>query len=626
MSSRFLLLSRTLGAHEPRRTLLVLALLGALWACDKPASAVDPKVPFKLGTGEAKKAQDDAPSSPAIQEGLEPQSATYAPPIDQPVLDGQVLALTVVRATLLADLDNDGDRDALALLDNAEQKLELHVALREAHGFAEARRVSSFAVPLAEGCAVEQARIEALSATKAVATVTSSCGEPAVPGPTSYVFLALERAPRVYERLELPTRADGSMPLALAFESADRDDDRHDDVVLAFTLLASEGGEPRASEALKVTLFDRPNGLVRDAREPETTLSAWASAALALAARSPDEAAVRAREVLAMRRALCREAEKPLLRSGDAPGFVCGRGKSSHDAALALVLAEAKKKRVEEAFSAYRALLRADPKPDEKALERAHAALRTLPAEPGVTLRQGPLVELSNAPSVTLPRARFIDENTLFVRRASPVLVAFESAAELPAQEPADDLVRDPSGQLAVTAIERSCAGYVLRIERRPAPTPSYLRAPPVSTPLLMPLQSPPGCTVLPEAARRDDGGFRVLGWAPQGVVVVRGAERVLVPLDLEGKPAGDPRSLERGTPAPAPLPLGAALVDGSLHAEATPFGVLVYHAQGVSLLRPEGYDSAATNPTEVAVSPSGKRVAVVSGGRVLLLQRGAAP
>jgi hypothetical protein len=224
---------------------------------------------------------------------------------------------------------------------------------------------------------------------------------------------------------------------------------------------------------------------------------------------------------------------------------------------------------------------------------------------------------------VHLPRARFTDESTLFVRRRAPVLVNLESGAETPIAEPSDDLVRDPGGQLAVTAIERGCAGYALRIERRPGVSSSYVPLPPVASAPLLAQASAPGCVSLPEAQRRDDGGFDVLGWAPQGVVAARGAERFVVPLGIDGKPTDAPRALEPGAPAPAPLPAGTALADGSQHAQATPFGVLVFGPQGVALLRPEGYTSAVTAPLDVALSPSGKRVAVVSGGRVYVLTRG---
>jgi hypothetical protein len=611
----------------PRRTLPSFALFSLLacLACDGDKDVKDPRVPFKLGEN----AGTDARVAPPPVEPVGAQGASYAPPIDQPALDGAPLALAIVRATLLADLDGDGDRDALALADAGARTL-LHVALREPTGFATPRQVSGFELGLAKGCGVEHASLEALSTDKLVATLLTACGEPSSLGPTHHLLLSLEMVPRVYEHLELPPAGAGQpASLAVTAHSTDKDADGHADVVLAFTLVAAPApaGAPAvgvASDPLELTLFDRPSGLTRDVREPETTLAAWASAALAQAAKSPEQAASRAAAVLAMRRALCREGGEPALRIGGAPGFTCGKGASSREAALALLLAHARRGHVAESFEAHRALMR--ERPDKKALERAQTALGSLPTEPSVTLREGPAVELTPTAPAHLPRARFLDEDTLFLRRRAPVQFTLSSATETPLAEPSDDLVRDPSGQLAVTAIEHGCAGYALRIERRPGMTAGYLPQPPVASAPLLPLPAPPGCTSLPEAERRDDGGFEVLGWAPQGVVAARGRERFVVPLSMEGKPTGPARLLEPGAPAPAPLPSGAALADGSTHAQATPYGVLVFGPQGVTLLRPDGYTSAVTHPVDVALSPSGRQVAVVSGGKVYLLSRGGMP
>lgn len=589
-------------------------------ACEDKARPDDPKVPFKLN--ETKKA--DAPVEPTPeQKPVDAQAGTYAPPIDSPTLDGKILPLTIVRASLLVDLDGDGDRDVLALYDDPDARLHLAVSLRESMGFAAPRDMPNFPISLPATCSVEGARLEALSATKARASFDTACGEPSGLGPSHHVFLSLEAAPRVYEHLELAPRSAAGTLLTLAVKSGDADGDAHDDVQLVLTLDTSTPlGEGFVPSPLELALLDRPSGLVRDAREPETTLAAWASAALG--AKSPDQAGVRALEVLTMRRALCREAGEPLITVGGTPGFACGPGKSSTEAALSLVIAQAKRGRVSEAFDAYRSLLRADPKPDAKSLEKAHAALKTLPSEPGASLREGPTVEALETAPLHLPAARFLDEGTLFLRRRAPVSYVLESGAETPAPEPADDLVRDPGGQLAVTSIERTCTGYVLRIERRTSPALSYVPAPPVALAPVLPLAAAPGCTSLPEAERKDTGGFRVLGWAPQGVVAARGEGRYVVPLDLEGRPSGEPRALPGDAPAPAPLPPGPALPDGSMHVEATRFGVLLYRAQGVILVRPEGYEAAVGTPSDAAVSPSGKRIAVVSGGKVFLVTRGA--
>jgi hypothetical protein len=603
-----------------RFAVLACAALSSCGSCQEQPD--DPKVPFKLGQGSGS-AHVDAGAAPAVPTSdSEALGTSYMPPIDQPELDGVHIPLSIVRASLLTDLDGDGDRDALLLSDDASKKLSLYVALREESAFSEPRAVPTFALTLDPSCTVETVRVGALSASKALAVVGTSCGEPVAVGPQHFMLFSLEAAPRVYQRITLPPASDPARAPELRVESGDADEDGQDDVLLALTLPAADGTR---SDPLKLALLDRPSGLVRDAREPESTLSAWASAALGLVAKAPDQAILRAEQVLAMASALCRESGSPWVQVDGAPGFPCGSGKSGQDAALALVLAQAKRGQVAQAFAAYDAFAHGPKKPDAKPLARAHDALRTLPSEKGVTLQEGPRVERVRVPHVHLSPVRFVDENTLFVRRkAAAVHVALDGMVETPAPEASDDLMRDPSGQLAVTDVERTCAGHVLRIERHAVPALDYVPAPPVSMPLIAPFASPPGCTTLPEAERKNRGGFLVLGWAPQGVVAARGAQLFVVPLNLEGKPSGEARMLDPSTPVPAPLPLGAALPDGSVYVEATPFGVLVHQGQAVSLLRPDGYESAVSDPGEAALSPSGRKLVVLSGERVFLLNRSA--
>jgi hypothetical protein len=119
---------------------------------------------------------------------------------------------------------------------------------------------------------------------------------------------------------------------------------------------------------------------------------------------------------------------------------------------------------------------------------------------------------------------------------------------------------------------------------------------------------------------RRDDGGYRVVGWAPQGVVAVRGGETRVVPLTVDGRPAGEPQRLDDGDPTPAPILGGAATADGSAYALATDHGIAV-HRRGsppeTRLLRPDGFRAAGISPDDVVVSPDLTRVAFVREGRV---------
>ncbi|HBQ15160.1 MAG TPA: hypothetical protein DEF51_29905 [Myxococcales bacterium] len=122
-----------------------------------------------------------------------------------------------------------------------------------------------------------------------------------------------------------------------------------------------------------------------------------------------------------------------------------------------------------------------------------------------------------------------------------------------------------------------------------------------------------------------------MLGWAPQGVVAARGADLRVAPLTISAEPAGAPESLGPGTPPPAPLPPGAITSDGRYLVELRGLGVLLHRTGGrgaPTLLWPEGWAEREGAPSDPAVSPSGRRIAVLRGGRVLLLEResGATP
>jgi hypothetical protein len=137
-----------------------------------------------------------------------------------------------------------------------------------------------------------------------------------------------------------------------------------------------------------------------------------------------------------------------------------------------------------------------------------------------------------------------------------------------------------------------------------------------VSRPLLEPRAPPPGAQCpgdLPATARDDDGGWRIAGWAPQGIVAIRRDEIRLVPLTVSAAPAGDPVVLDARTPAPAPMPAGRMSPDAAAYALATPIGIVVRRGDRTTVVRPEPYSADVES---VAVSPSGRRVAFVASGK----------
>jgi hypothetical protein len=445
-------------------------------------------------------------------------------------------------------------------------------------------------------------------------------------------FLSLEAPPRVHERVELVGERAGT--LALEPSSVDTDGDGHGDVVLSVSLVdatvpedaGSDAGSTASEGVLKLTWLDRPSGLSRDLREPDATFAAWASAAQGLLAKKPEQALLQAARVVSLEAALCREPGQPVLHVSGAPGIVCKQAKGVTSALTTLVLAHARLKHPSEAFDAYEELSRREQKPEKRALERVLKALSGLPKQKGIGMREGPRVEPARRPRVRLPAARFVDDSTLLLRRGSPVLYNLESGQETALAVPTDDLMRDPSGELCVTDIERTSCGVRLRIERAPKVGSPYVGSAPVATPTLLAFGT--SCTPDGSAPRPDAAGFQVLGWAPQGVVAARGREVRVVPLSAAGTPSGEPFVVPDDAPLPAPLPSGLASPDGARRVELTPAGALVLTrgTPAPELWRPEGFAGIAQSAREAAISPMGRRVALVADGIVYVLSNERAP
>lgn len=595
-----------------RRGVTLGCVLGALSlppGCD--SCSKEPKVPFKLGD-ESDSGEPDA-GGPAPAEGR-----SFSPAIDEPLVDDAKLPAQFVRALLLHDLDGDGDRDAIAVIHDAAPRMRMVVSMREGATFLAATDVTGFAAPGDSTCTLNDVRLDALGTDKGVATIKLGCGEPQLTMPASHTVFSLEFPPRVYERFEVVSTREPAR-FSLSPGGADADGDGHSDVLLE----VRETGTSDDTQRLRLAWLDRPSGLSRDLREPEATFAAWSSAAQSQLAKTPELALATAERVIRLERALCREQGAPQLLVSGVPGLVCGNGKASTQALATATIAHARLKQLAEAFASYGLLARRD-KLEPKQQERVLSALAGLPKLAGVQLREGPHVEPSSAPRVRLPAARFVDDGTLFLRRPSPALYKIDTSEETSLALATDDLVRDPSGELCVTDIERGLCGLSLRIERAPKSSAPFVGGGKVATPLLEPQPAAPGCSQPKGPLRSDLAGYQVLGWAPQGVVAARGAEVVVVPLTLGGTPASEPFQLSPEAPLPAPLPAGASAPDGSRYLELTPVGVLVRQRGGASpeLWRPEGYAAIAASVSEAALSPSGQRVAVVAGGVVYILTR----
>jgi len=500
-----------------------------------------------------------------------------------------------VRASYARDLDEDGDDDALVLLANAEQEVDVVHASREDDVFT-SRALTRIALPL-PGCLIDSLAFDALDPRLALATVRWSCpnangGEDA----QAHVIIEVGRTPRVIERFGYV----GAEEDGVAFVAADRDDDGNPDLIV----------EARVGDATATLRFrSTASGMARQAGAPEDAIAQLADEARAAIRRNPDTALTKADAALGLYRALCAESEAPRLTLGSSRGVPCGNSVGALRARAVLVAAHARAGHVLEALMYAEALVGVRLREAERRL--ADDALATLSAstpEPHVGVEAHPLDERS----VRRSSLAFADEEHVLLLGSTPQNVSLSDGTVAPAFE-IDSRIVDPSGHLVLRAIERRCDGTVLVV----APLSSATLDGPVldgHTALFSPRPAPSGvaCPEMTAALRADASGYVPLGWAPQGVLLAHLGELTLVPLDMRGELAGSASVLPLDAPAPAPVMPGAASSDVSHYALLTDHGILVMHRGSESasvLVRPTGFVRQGT-AIDVAISPSGRRVA----------------
>ena len=614
---------------------VALVFMCACDACDEDAG---PRVPFGVDTGgpsaQADPSTGERPAEPAF-EGRAGES--FPAGTRRVAIEGAPIELAEgeVRSVLAVDLDGDGDRDAMVVA-SANDALALWHSRRDGSTFAPARSLASTA-PLAQGCSVSEVSTRTVSDEYAVATITRACPD----GLARTVWIvSLEAQPRLRESITvLPEAGRAQGDVRIALRTGDADEDGHTDVLLDVSVIPAAGGagsapvagaagaagtgtaSPAAGAAtVSIAWLDRPGGLARDTAEPETSLGALAQRARESLARDPAAALAHARAALALHAALCREGGAPRIALGGSEGIACGASQGAGRAAAVATAALAKRGEVFEALAARERL--GDPGFRVPAADRraADAALGELAITDGVRVIEGPAAIVGASPDVHLPLVGFRDDDTLVVRGVAPAVyrVTDDGVTPIvPAETIEGDVVlTDPSGRWAVVDVQRTCEGHVLAIVRASEVVSGVVAGRPMSRPLLEPRAPPPGAQCpsdLPATAREDDGGWRIAGWAPQGVVALRRDEIRLVPLTVSAAPAGDPIVLDASTPAPAPMPAGRMSPDAAAYALATPIGIVVRRGDRTTVLRPDAYTAEVDS---VAVSPNGRRVAFVAAGK----------
>jgi hypothetical protein len=540
------------------RWLAVLPLFALASACDSCGSSH--AVPFGLDAGRPRASttepspdpRRERPSGRSLPEGTRRVDVEGAP----------IEYAGSLRALWADDVDADGDRDAISIAGDASGSALL-LSRREGSSFAAPRVIAR--ASFAQGCAIEAPSLEPVGESWLSARVRHACEGSSQ---TLVWLLSIEHTPRVLERfaiLDAQGRAEGAIDLA--FSSDDTDDDGRTDLVVTVSL-DTEADEPTT---IALPWLDRPSGLARDAAEPERTFEARSREALRALSRQAARALSESRSVAALHEAICREPGRARIRIGESDGLGCGVSEGAGRAVTTAVRAAASRGDLLSALAWLEHMRTSGLRMNDERWQAAREAIARAPATSGVTLREGPE---HAAPSSTIARSSalaFLDEDRLLLRGDAPRIWNLRSGELTPA-EPAygDFRILDPSGAFAVAAIERRCAGQVLRVVASNTIAQGRALGSTHSSPLLAPREPPPGapCPDLTPALRRDTAGFAVLGWAPQGIVAARGNVLSVVALDLQAQPAGSPEVLSPGTLPPAPLPAGAISSDGRWLAE----------------------------------------------------------
>jgi hypothetical protein len=214
----------------------------------------------------------------------------------------------------------------------------------------------------------------------------------------------------------------------------------------------------------------------------------------------------------------------------------------------------------------------------------------------------------------------FVDEGHLLLRDASARSYDLQSGTLEPTGIAAGALITDASGRLAISQVVRSCEGYRLSIVQAAQVVAGVVTGPSVAEPLFARAEPPPGarCPELSRDQRADDGGFHVLEWTSAGVLIARAESLWLLALDGAGAAVGEARALLPSDALPPLLRSGELTADGRFHALLTSLGIAIQDRKAGTtrlLAAPEGEGVIS----ELALSPSGRTLAVLRGGKLLI-------
>jgi hypothetical protein len=622
-------------------------------------------VPFKrgeTGTPEVTAAPGDRSPVTATTPEI---GTTYPDGTSEIKLADSVLKVAAGRisASLSVDLDQDHDRDGLLAVVAPEGPVLLQYAERTEVGLSELRDVTAILparsdrrvghseirtlgnslilvsidlvsdtpppAPDIQGAAGQPPSPNAIkgapSASPASAESPASGGKPSDESikESHFWVVSRERQPRVLEHFAvLPAtenRAAGEFNLTFSGDTLAPGQSAGIVTQIAYRPVASG-----ATINIDLQWLNWPTGLARDPIQPEKSFEELATRSGKLLATDPDQALRLADQVLSLHGALCRETGATRLVVGDSHGITCGSSAATGKAAANKTVALAKRGQLFAALDSYAA----QETPSYRVLETdrvaALEAIYALATVSETTWQQGPIHQLPPGRGVRLSAIAFLDDNSLLLRGAAPLRYDLTDHSYQPV-DPAlgNTEIRDPSERFAIDDIYRACEGYKLRIVSSAKSSAAKTKGQEVvSEPLIEPRPAPPSsnCPEPMVSASGDRGGFSVLGWGGKGILLAKAGRLWLLPLDTEAHALSELVAIAPGRPVPGPIQIGAITSDGRAFALLTIAGVVLRAIGGTpyqKVFRPSLWDySRASDP---AVSPSGKKIALLYGGRILI-------
>jgi hypothetical protein len=242
-------------------------------------------------------------------------------------------------------------------------------------------------------------------------------------------------------------------------------------------------------------------------------------------------------------------------------------------------------------------------------------------AEQGYVWKAAISVDPGRAPDLRRSAIAFIDDWHLLLRSPTPRSYDLKSSHLEPVGIAAGRTIVDPTGRLALSAIHRDCDGYHMSVVRASQVVAGIVTGPPVAEPLVARAPAPAHCPNPSAEERRDSGGFRALEWTAQGVLLARDQDLYLFALDATQLSTAPPvRPLGARSVIPSLVYSGELTPDGRYHGWLTPMGVAIHDRQN-NLTRFVAPPAGSGAPSDIAISPSGRTLALLRGNQLFIGQ-----